>query len=40
MDKDVRLTLVSEHVLGEIIGGEARDLARTAGRLEMINTTG
>ncbi|MDX8051061.1 cell division protein ZapE [Lentzea sp. BCCO 10_0798] len=40
VDKDVRLTLVSDHLLGEIIGGEARDLARTASRLELINTTG
>jgi cell division protein ZapE len=40
VDRDVRLTLVSDHQLGEIIGGEARDLARTASRLELINTTG
>ncbi|MCR3749286.1 cell division protein ZapE [Lentzea californiensis] len=40
VDKDVRLTLVSEHALGEIVGGEVRDLARTASRLELINTTG
>ncbi|MFD4637888.1 cell division protein ZapE [Lentzea sp. NPDC058436] len=40
VDKDVRLTLVSDHPLAEIIGGEALDLARTASRLELINTTG
>ncbi|GGM72834.1 cell division protein ZapE [Lentzea pudingi] len=40
VDKDVRLTLVSDHVLGEIVGGDTRDLARTASRLELINTTG
>ncbi|HUQ59200.1 MAG TPA: cell division protein ZapE [Lentzea sp.] len=40
VDADVRLTLVSDHPLREIIGGEALDLARTASRLEMINTTG
>ncbi|WP_439658990.1 cell division protein ZapE [Lentzea sp. HUAS TT2] len=40
VDADVRLTLVSDHVLADIIGGEVRDLARTASRLELINTTG
>ncbi|MEV6716713.1 cell division protein ZapE [Lentzea sp. NPDC051208] len=40
VDEDLRLTLVSDHLLGEIIGGEVRDLARTASRLELINTTG
>lgn len=40
VDKDVRLTLVSDHALGEIVGGDTRDLARTASRLELINTTG
>lgn len=40
VDKDVRLTLVSDHALGEIVGGGTRDLARTASRLELINTTG
>ncbi|WP_434445034.1 cell division protein ZapE [Lentzea sp. E54] len=40
VDKDVRLTLVSDHPLSEIIGGDALDLARTASRLELINTTG
>ncbi|SES22784.1 cell division protein ZapE [Lentzea xinjiangensis] len=45
VDADVRLTLVSDHPLreiigGEIVGGELRDLARTASRLELINTTG
>jgi len=40
VDKDVRLTLVSDHPLAEIVGGEALDLARTASRLELINTTG
>lgn len=40
VDKDVRLTLVSEHPLHEIVGGSALDLARTASRLELINTTG
>lgn len=37
VDADVRLTLVSEHPLGEIVGGQALDLARTASRLELIN---
>lgn len=40
VDKDVRLTLVSDHPLAEIVGGSALDLARTASRLELINTTG
>ncbi|WP_086668013.1 cell division protein ZapE [Lentzea kentuckyensis] len=40
VDKDVRLTLVSDHPLKEIVGGSALDLARTASRLELINTTG
>lgn len=40
VDRDVRLTLVSDHPLSEIVGGEALDLARTASRLELINTTG
>ncbi|WP_394618342.1 cell division protein ZapE [Lentzea sp. JNUCC 0626] len=40
VDADVRLTLVSEHPLSEILGGEVRDLDRTASRLELINTTG
>jgi len=40
VDRDVRLTLVSEHSLDEIVGGRALDLARTASRLEMINTNG
>ncbi|SFR05148.1 cell division protein ZapE [Lentzea waywayandensis] len=40
VDKDVRLTLVSDHALKDIIGGEVLDLARTASRLELINTTG
>jgi cell division protein ZapE len=40
VDKDVRLTLVSDHPLGDIIGGHPLDLARTASRLELINTTG
>ena len=40
VDKDVRLTLVSDHPLREIVGGSALDLARTASRLELINTTG
>ncbi len=40
VDKDVRLTLVSDHPLREIVGGQALDLARTASRLELINTTG
>jgi cell division protein ZapE len=40
VDADVRLTLVSDHPLAEIVGGEALDLARTASRLELINTTG
>ncbi|MFD4669231.1 cell division protein ZapE [Lentzea sp. NPDC058450] len=40
VDADVRLTLVSEHPLAEILGGEVRDLDRTASRLELINTTG
>ena len=40
VDRDVRLTLVSDHPLGEIVGGNALDLARTASRLELINTTG
>ncbi|MFS8104596.1 cell division protein ZapE [Lentzea alba] len=37
VDKDVRLTLVSDHPLSEIVGGRALDLARTASRLELIN---
>jgi cell division protein ZapE len=37
VDRDVRLTLVSEHPLSEIVGGQALDLARTASRLELIN---
>jgi len=40
VDRDVRLTLVSDHPLREIVGGQALDLARTASRLELINTTG
>ncbi|GAB2808941.1 cell division protein ZapE [Lentzea nigeriaca] len=40
VDRDVRLTLVSDHPLAEIVGGEALDVARTASRLELINTTG
>jgi cell division protein ZapE len=40
VDKDVRLTLVSDHALKDIIGGDALDRARTASRLELINTTG
>lgn len=40
VDSDVRLTLVSDHPLKDIVGGEALDLARTASRLELINTTG
>lgn len=40
VDADVRLTLVSDHPLREIVGGEALDVARTASRLELINTTG
>ncbi|GLY47394.1 cell division protein ZapE [Lentzea sp. NBRC 102530] len=40
VDADVRLTVVSEHSLAEILGGEVRDLDRTASRLELINTTG
>lgn len=40
VDADVRLTLVSDHALAEIIGGDALDLARTASRLELINSTG
>jgi cell division protein ZapE len=40
VDRDVRLTLVSDHPLAEIVGGSALDLARTASRLELINTTG
>ncbi|MEV6236227.1 cell division protein ZapE [Lentzea sp. NPDC051838] len=40
VDRDVRLTLVSDHPLHEIVGGDTRDLARTASRLELINTTG
>jgi len=40
VDKDVRLTLVSDHPLDDIIGGHPLDLARTASRLELINTTG
>ncbi|MFI6095823.1 cell division protein ZapE [Lentzea sp. NPDC051213] len=40
VDKDVRLTLVSDHPLSEIVGGQALDLARTASRLELINSTG
>lgn len=40
VDRDVRLTLVSDHPLAEIVGGRALDLARTASRLELINTTG
>lgn len=40
VDADVRLTLVSDHPLSDIVGGEALDLARTASRLELINTTG
>ncbi|MEU0883783.1 cell division protein ZapE [Lentzea sp. NPDC005914] len=39
VDKDIRLTLVSEHPLREIAGGTALDLARTASRLELINNT-
>ncbi|MGI5498690.1 cell division protein ZapE [Lentzea sp. CA-135723] len=40
VDADVRLTLVSEHPLADVLGGEVRDLDRTASRLELINTTG
>jgi cell division protein ZapE len=40
VDADVRLTLVSDHKLSEIVGGNSLDLARTASRLELINTTG
>ncbi len=40
VDRDVRLTLVSDHPLSEIVGGQALDLARTVSRLELINTTG
>lgn len=40
VDRDVRLTLVSDHSLREIVGGSSLDLARTASRLELINTTG
>ncbi|WP_052685573.1 cell division protein ZapE [Lentzea aerocolonigenes] len=44
VDKDIRLTLVSDHPLKEIVGcsddSRALDLARTASRLELINTTG
>ncbi|MET9631138.1 cell division protein ZapE [Lentzea sp. NPDC006480] len=40
VDKDIRLTLVSDHPLHEIVGGNSLDLARTASRLELINTTG
>lgn len=40
VDRDARLTLVSDHPLAEIVGGQALDLARTASRLELINTTG
>ncbi len=40
VDRDVRLTLVSDHPLHEIVGGDSLDLARTASRLELINTTG
>jgi cell division protein ZapE len=40
VDRDARLTLVSDHPLHEIIGGDSLDLARTASRLELINTTG
>lgn len=40
VDRDVRLTLVSDHPLAEIVGGQALDLARTASRLELINTKG
>lgn len=40
VDRDIRLTLVSDHPLADIVGGSALDLARTASRLELINTTG
>ncbi|KOV79667.1 hypothetical protein ADL03_36475 [Nocardia sp. NRRL S-836] len=40
VDRDARLTLVSEHPLAEIVGGQALDLARTASRLELINSIG
>jgi cell division protein ZapE len=40
VDSDVRLTLVSDHPLADLVGGSALDLARTASRLELINTTG
>ena len=40
VDRDVRLTLVSEHPLAEIVGGQALDLTRTASRLELINSNG
>ncbi|RAS66899.1 cell division protein ZapE [Lentzea atacamensis] len=40
VDRDVRLTLVSDHPLSEIVGGDSLDLVRTASRLELINTTG
>ncbi|MGW6441959.1 cell division protein ZapE [Lentzea sp. NPDC055074] len=40
VDKDVRLTLVSDHALADLVGGDTLDLARTASRLELINTTG
>ena len=40
VDRDVRLTLVSDHPLRDIVGGDFLDLARTASRLELINTTG
>jgi cell division protein ZapE len=40
VDRDARLTLVSDHPLAEIVGGQALDLARTASRLELINAIG
>ncbi|MET9229188.1 cell division protein ZapE [Lentzea sp. NPDC003310] len=40
VDADVRLTLVSDHPLSDVLDGEVRDLVRTASRLELINTTG
>ncbi|ANZ39983.1 hypothetical protein BBK82_31995 [Lentzea guizhouensis] len=40
VDRDARLTLVSDHTLPEIVGGQALDLARTASRLELINSIG
>ncbi|MGZ3146126.1 cell division protein ZapE [Lentzea chajnantorensis] len=40
VDRDARLTLVSDHPLAEIVGGRALDLARTASRLELINSIG